>query len=117
MNTSIPDVGRGGNLSDDSIMCISNGCESERALIQRAMDVINHGTLEITKNQLQAKDFSNMLDQRSSQALSRCETEVFQARTIANQMYTEAKVEQINSEVYQYAVVALGQKATEMIKG
>ena len=56
------------------------------------------------------------MDQRSSQALSRCENEVFQARTIANQMYTEAKVEQLNSEVYQYAVVTLGQKATEMIK-
>ena len=37
MNTSIPDVGRGGTSSDDSIMCISNGCKSERALIQRAM--------------------------------------------------------------------------------
>ena len=104
MNTSTPDVGRGGNQSDDSIMCLSNGCESERALIQSAIEVINHGTLEITKNQLQARDFSMLMDQRSKQALSRYEEEVLQARTIANQMYTEAKVEQLNSEVYQNAM-------------
>ena len=72
------------------------------------MDVINHGTSEITKHQLQAKDFSQLMDRRSSQALSLCESEVLQARTIANEMYTEAKVEQINSEVYQSAVVLLG---------
>ena len=52
LDTSNTDVGRGGLPNDDSLMCISNGCENERALMQRAMDVINHGTLETTKHQL-----------------------------------------------------------------
>ena len=116
LNTSTPDVGRGGHQSEDSIMCLSNGCENERALIQSAIEVINCGALEITKNQLQARDFSTLMDQRSRQALSRYEEEVLQARTIANQMYTEAKVEQLNSEVYQSAVVKLGNKRNAQLR-
>ena len=97
LNTSNPDVGRGGHQSEDSIMCLSNGCENGRALIQSAIEVINYGALEITKNQLQARDFSNLIYQRSMQILGQYEEEIFQARTTANQMYTEAKVEQVSA--------------------
>ena len=56
LDTSNVEVSQGGASNNDSIMCISNGCENERALMQKAMEVINNGALEITKHQLQAKD-------------------------------------------------------------
>ena len=90
--------------------------ENGRALMQKASELIKCGSLEIMKHQLQAKDFAQLMTRRTDEALSQCENEVFHARTVANEMYTEAKVEQINSEVYQSAVVQLGNKATEMIK-
>ena len=116
LNASCSDVGRSGQQNEDSIMCLSNGCESGRALIQSAIEAINYGAMEITKNQLQARDLSNLIYQRSNQTMSMYEEEIFHARTTANQMYTEARVEQLNSEVYQNALVMVGTKATEMIK-
>ena len=61
LNASCSDVGRSGQQNEDSIMCLSNGCESRRALIQSAIEAINYGTMEITKNQLQARDLSDLI--------------------------------------------------------